>query len=65
YYRQALKVAPDHKGATEYFGELMVERGDRAGAQKMLAKLERICTFGCAEADELRLWIETGSSDAS
>ncbi len=65
YYRQALKVAPDHKGATEYFGELMVERGDRAGAAKMLAKLERICTFGCAEADELRQWIENGSSPAS
>ena len=65
YYRQALKVAPNHKGATEYFGELMVERGDRAGAAKMLAKLERICTFGCAEADELRSWIETGSSSAS
>ncbi len=65
YYNQALKVAPDHKGATEYFGELMVERGDKAGATKMLAKLERICTFGCAEADELRQWIENGPSDAS
>ena len=65
YYRQALKVAPDHKGATEYFGELMVERGDRAGAARMLAKLERICAFGCAEADELRRWIENGPSDAS
>ena len=28
YYRQALAVAPNHKGATEYYGELMVERGD-------------------------------------
>ena len=65
YYQQALRVAPDHKGATEYVGELMVERGDRAGAAKMLAKLERICTFGCAEADELRRWIENGSSDTS
>ena len=57
YYRQALAVAPTHKGATEYFGELMVERGDLTGARAMLARLERICTFGCAEADELRQWI--------
>jgi tetratricopeptide (TPR) repeat protein len=58
YYRQALAAAPNHKGATEYFGELMVERGNLTGARAMLAKLDRICTFGCAEADELRLWIK-------
>ncbi len=58
YYRQALAAAPNHKGATEYYGELMVERGNLAGAKAMLAKLDRICTFGCAEADELRQWIK-------
>ena len=58
YYRQALAAAPDHKGATEYYGELMVERGDMAGARSMLARLEALCSFGCAEADELRRWIE-------
>lgn len=57
YYRQALAAAPNHRGATEYYGELMVERGDFAGARQMLAKLDAICTFGCAEADELRRWI--------
>jgi len=58
YYRQALTAAPAHKGATEYYGELMVERGDMAGAKQMLAKLDNLCTFGCAEADELRRWVE-------
>ncbi len=58
YYRRALSVAPDHKGATEYYGELMVERGDLAGARAMLAKLDRACRFGCAEAEELRRWID-------
>jgi tetratricopeptide (TPR) repeat protein len=58
YYRQALAAAPDHKGATEYYGELMVERGNLTGAKAMLAKLDRMCTFGCAEADELRQWIK-------
>lgn len=57
YYRQALAAAPRHVGATEYYGELMVERGDLSGARRMLAKLERYCDFGCAETDELRRWI--------
>ncbi len=61
YYRAALAAVPDHRGATEYYGELMVERGDLAGAERMLARLARLeslCSFGCAEADELRRWIE-------
>ena len=65
YYRQALAAAPNHKGATEYYGELMVERGNLKGAKAMLAKLDRICTFGCAEADELRQWIKDGHSPQS
>ena len=65
YYRQALAAAPDHKGATEYYGELMVERGDMAGAKRMLAKLDNLCTFGCAEADELRRWVEAKAAPAS
>ena len=65
YYRSALAAVPDHRGATEYYGELMVERGDLAGAERMLAKLEGSCDFGCAEADELRRWIEAARSRAS
>lgn len=60
YYKQALAVAPHHRGATEYFGELKVERGDIAGAKLMLAELDRQCAFGCAEAEELRRWIDAG-----
>jgi Flp pilus assembly protein TadD len=60
YYRQALAVAPGHRGATEYYGELKVERGDMAGARAMLAVLDRQCSFGCAEAETLRLWIRNG-----
>lgn len=66
YYRQALAAAPQHLGATEYYGELMVERGDLAGARRMLAKLENVCRFGCAQADELRRWIAAAKQpDAS
>ena len=62
YYRSALAIAPEHRGATEYYGEMMLERGDLAGAERMLARLEAQCTFGCAEADELRRWILQRSS---
>jgi len=60
YYRQALAIDPDHRGATEYYGELKVERGDMAGARRMLAKLDDICGFGCPQAEDLRRWIDYG-----
>uniref|UniRef100_UPI002FDEC6B5 tetratricopeptide repeat protein n=1 Tax=Phenylobacterium sp. TaxID=1871053 RepID=UPI002FDEC6B5 len=60
FYRQALAAAPDHRGALEYYGELKVERGDMVGARRMLARLERACTYGCAEAETLRSWIDAG-----
>lgn len=60
YYRQALAIAPDHRGATEYYGELKVERGDLSGAKVMLVRLDAMCAFGCAEAEELRRWVELG-----
>jgi tetratricopeptide (TPR) repeat protein len=64
YYQQALAAAPNHKGATEYYGELLVEKGDMVGARRMLAKLDSLCTFGCAEAEELRRWIDAKAAPA-
>jgi tetratricopeptide (TPR) repeat protein len=60
YYRQALAIAPDHVGATEYYGELKVAKGDIAGARLMLAQLDKVCAYGCAEAETLRSWIAAG-----
>jgi tetratricopeptide (TPR) repeat protein len=65
YYKAALAIYPNHRGALEYYGELKVERGDLAGAKANLAKLDRVCTFGCSQADELRLWISLGRSPAA
>ena len=65
YYLRALAIAPQHRGATEYYGELMVERGDQAGARKMLAALDTMCSFGCYEAEELRHWIASGHGSQS
>ena len=61
YYKRALAVTPNHLGANEYFGELMIERGDMQGAKKQLAKLDALCEFGCYEAEELRRWINAAS----
>lgn len=65
YYLSALAIAPQHRGAIEYYGELMVERGDMAGARIKLAALDAQCQFGCAEAEELRRWIAAGHSPHS
>jgi tetratricopeptide (TPR) repeat protein len=65
YYEEALAIAPHHRGALEYYGELKLERGDVRGATAHLAKLEKICGFGCQEADELRRWISEARPFAS
>ncbi len=60
WYKAALAIAPTHRGATEYYGELKVLRGDIPGAKVMLSRLEKQCVYGCPEAEELRRWIEAG-----
>ncbi len=65
YYKAALAVDPHHRGATEYYGELKVIRGDMPGAKAMLASLDAQCAFGCAEAEDLRRWIDHGGDPAS
>jgi hypothetical protein len=54
YYKSALALDPKHKGALEYQGELFLMLGDKAGAEKNLKKLDKICWLGCSELDDLR-----------
>ncbi|HVN01414.1 MAG TPA: tetratricopeptide repeat protein [Caulobacteraceae bacterium] len=65
FYHQALAIDPNHRGATEYYGELKVLEGDMSGAKALLARLDSACAFGCAEAEELRLWIDRGGDPAA
>lgn len=65
HYRAALAIAPTHRGATEYYGELKVIEGDMAGAKTMLSRLDLQCVYGCVEAEELRRWIDHGGDPAS
>lgn len=62
YYSAALSLDPEHRGANEYLGEYFVETGQLAKARQQLVKLERICSFGCEEAEELRRWIAGAAS---
>lgn len=53
YYKRALSLNPEHRGAHEYLGELYIEIGDMKNARRQLAKLDNICGFGCEEREEL------------
>jgi tetratricopeptide (TPR) repeat protein len=65
FYHQALAIDPNHRGATEYYGELKVLEGDMTAAKALLARLDASCAFGCAEAEELRHWIDHGGDPAA
>jgi len=54
YYQAALKIDPEHRGALEYYGELKLMNNDLPGAEALLAKLNKVCTFGCEEYSDLK-----------
>lgn len=54
YYTRALEADPDHKGANEYLGELYLQMGDLPKAEAQRAKLDTLCSFGCAELQALK-----------
>ena len=59
YYKKVLAMNPDHRGANEYLGELYVKEGKLDLAKKQLAKLDKICSSGCKEFDDLKVAINT------
>ena len=54
YYQNALKIDPKHRGALEYYGELLLLKKDLSGAENMLNRLDKACRFGCEEFDDLK-----------
>lgn len=54
YYQAALKIDPKHRGALEYYGELFLMKNDLAGAEQMLARLNKACFFPCEEYRDLK-----------
>jgi Flp pilus assembly protein TadD len=53
HYRFALRLDPDNRWGLAYYGVMLLEDGDRGGAEAKLAELRRICPEGCAEREEL------------
>ena len=58
FYNEALRIDPKHKGALEYSGELYLMKGDLPTAEKRLAALSKLCTFGCDEYTDLKKAVE-------
>jgi tetratricopeptide (TPR) repeat protein len=58
YYDAALKVAPAHRGALEYSGELYLINGELPRAEQRLTELQRACAGPCEEQDDLKRSIE-------
>ena len=54
HYKRALEIDPKHRQALEYYGELFLMKGDLAGAESMLARLDKACFFGCEELRDLK-----------
>jgi tetratricopeptide (TPR) repeat protein len=54
YYRRALAINPDHRGANEYLGELYIKLGKMQQARTQLAKLRHICGTRCEEFQALQ-----------
>jgi Flp pilus assembly protein TadD len=58
YYITALNLDTTHRGALEYYGELLLLKNDLVGAEKMLARLDKACMFGCEEFQDLKKSIQ-------
>ena len=58
FYLSALNLDANHRGALEYYGELLLLKNDLAGAEKMLARLDKACRFGCEEFQDLKQSIQ-------
>lgn len=54
YYKRALSIEPEHRGANEYIGELYLQTGNLSQAEKHLKILDKACFWGCEEYDELK-----------
>jgi tetratricopeptide (TPR) repeat protein len=54
HYEEALRLNPKHRGAYEYLGEAYLMVNNLAKAEEQLKALDRLCTFGCEEYDDLK-----------
>ena len=53
-----MRIAPEHRGALEYSGELLLMKADLAKAEQRLAALARACAARCEEYADLKKAVE-------
>lgn len=53
-YDAALRIAPAHRGALEYSGELYLMKGDLPKAEQRAAQLAKACASACEEYADLK-----------
>jgi tetratricopeptide (TPR) repeat protein len=54
HYSEALRIDPKHRGAHEYIGEAYLMVGNPGKAKEHLARLDKLCFFGCEEYSDLK-----------
>lgn len=54
WYRRALAINANHRGANEYLGQLYLKMGKMREARAQLARLQKLCGRGCEEYESLR-----------
>ena len=53
-YEKALSIDPNHTRALEYMGELYLSINQLDEAQKLLDRLNKLCSFNCKDRDALK-----------
>ncbi len=61
-YERALSIDPQHLGAHEYMGMLMLTLGHRERAVQLLRRLEQLCQTPCEPQQQLQRAIESSGS---
>ncbi|HEY7517596.1 MAG TPA: tetratricopeptide repeat protein [Methylomirabilota bacterium] len=63
-YQKALSLDPKHLGAHEYIGEAYLALDDLPKAKEHLARLSRLCLFGCEQYTDLKKAVEAYEKSA-
>lgn len=63
-YERALSLDPKHRGAHEYIGEAYLALDNLPKAKEHLARLSRLCFFGCEQYTDLKKAVEAYEKSA-
>jgi tetratricopeptide (TPR) repeat protein len=63
-YQKALALDPKHLGAHEYIGEAYLALDNLPKAKEHLARLSRLCLFGCEQYTDLKKAVEAYEKSA-